>query len=44
MSMLETKQRLIKKFTETQDDQLVIAAINKLANEEISLKSLVDDF
>lgn len=43
-AMLETKTTLIKKFTETNDDQLVTTALSKLSTQEISLKKLVDDF
>ena len=42
--MLETKEMLIKKFTETNDDVLVNLALKKLSEQEISLKRLVDDF
>ena len=42
--MLETKEMLIKKFTETNDDILVNLALEKLSEQEISLKRLVDNF
>lgn len=42
--MLKTKQELINKFTETSDDQLVNAAIQRLPKQGISLKKLVDEF
>ena len=43
-SFKEGRNSLIKKLGEENDDLLVKTAIKRLSNEDISLKTLVDEF